>query len=124
MLKPPSPALCSDRLFDLRNLTMSTLKQLQKAIDDQLAGDGSALRYMARELYSENDRLKKQIENLLKPMRDKLAEERDALREACHVFLDARKHGGYGMDDAETAIRAALSNPAISHAASGAGRSP
>lgn len=40
-----------------------------------------------------------------------LARENAKLREACHVFIEARKHGGYGMDDAEKAIRAALPHP-------------
>lgn len=30
------------------------------------------------------------------------------LRAACLLFIEARKHAGYGMEDAEKAIRAAL----------------
>ena len=39
---------------------------------------------------------------------DLLAKQNAKLRAACHIFLDARKHDGYGMEDAERAIRAAL----------------
>jgi hypothetical protein len=35
-------------------------------------------------------------------------DQRDEARAALHVFLEARKHGGYGMEDAENAARAAL----------------
>jgi hypothetical protein len=45
------------------------------------------------------------------PKRKPNAQEIEALREACFVFLEARKHGGYGMDDAESAVRAALNWP-------------
>lgn len=41
--------------------------------------------------------------------RDNLLIENKRLRDACHVFLEALKHSGYGMDDAERAVRAALS---------------
>lgn len=37
-----------------------------------------------------------------------LERELNQLREACHIFLDARKHDGHGMEDAEKAIREAL----------------
>lgn len=47
----------------------------------------------------------------------KLERENTALREACHVFIEARKHAGYGMEDAESAIRAALDNVEVSDAA-------
>jgi hypothetical protein len=39
---------------------------------------------------------------------ERLERDNARLREACHVFLEARKHNGYGMDDAEVAIRSSL----------------
>lgn len=44
---------------------MVTRKELQKAIDLQLAGDGSALRETSRELLAQNHQLVELVENIL-----------------------------------------------------------
>ena len=46
--------------------------------------------------------------NLLCKELKRLRVENAKLRSACHVFIEARKHHGYGMNDAERAIREAL----------------
>ena len=48
-----------------------------------------------------------------------IAQERHELREACFVFLEAIKHDGYGMRDAEKAARAALDWPNLQAEAPG-----
>ena len=45
---------------------MITLNEVQKAIDLQLEGDGSALRYVARELMAENRHAAEGVESLRK----------------------------------------------------------
>lgn len=37
----------------------------------------------------------------------------EALENAGHIFLDALKHGGYGMGDAERAFRATVEQPGM-----------
>lgn len=44
---------------------------------------------------------------------NRLKASNEALVGACHVFIEARKHNDYGMQDAEDAIRAAIRQSAL-----------
>ena len=62
-----------------------------------------------RELVRENAKLRAELDASCnaEELRQVRAENAK-LREACYMFLEARKHGDYGMEDAERAIRAAI----------------
>lgn len=55
----------------------------------------------------------RRVQSLLRPWMlgesYELRGQNERLRQACQVFIEARKHSGYGMEDAERAVRAALS---------------
>ena len=79
------------------------LKQLQKAIDNQLAGDGSALRFAARELHSERNELRQALNDARGLLQEAAGDEintRDELekwdRAYGHLLSNGRDEGRAG----------------------------
>ena len=85
-----------------RNLYRIIAEQRERAVEEATR----ELREKIHEAVSERDRLKAQVENLLKPQRDKLAEERDQWRKCAKRLADrvAAKQVGDRQDEDRQAL--------------------
>lgn len=98
-------------MSDIQQLNRALLRTLMSAKAADIVAD--RLEELERELDAEKARADQLQERCSSEWgvaieRDALATQLATLQQACHVFIEARKHHGYGMDEAEKAIRAAI----------------